>query len=86
VARNIRIYLSGVFEYAIDTGLIEDNPVPPVRVLKKRQPTNHPALSENQIGEFLRKLDADTRIDEKTRIAMQLVPPLVLIRRFPSND
>jgi hypothetical protein len=28
VARNLRNHLWGVFEYAIDTGLIENNPVP----------------------------------------------------------
>ncbi len=36
VARNLRNDLWGIFEYAIDSGLIEDNPVPPVRVLRKR--------------------------------------------------
>lgn len=36
VARSLRNYLWGIFEYAIDSGLIEDNPVPPVRVLRKR--------------------------------------------------
>jgi len=44
VARNLWNYLWGIFEYAIDSGLIEDNPVPPVRVLRKRNQENHPAL------------------------------------------
>lgn len=73
VARNLRNHLWGVFEYAIDSGLIENNPVPPVRVMKKRNQNNHPALSEKQIGDFLRALDASTRINEETCIAMLLV-------------
>lgn len=73
VARNLRNYLWGIFEYAIDSGLIEDNPVPPVRVLRKRNQENHPALSPELLGEFLRKLDAFDTIHEQTRIAMLLV-------------
>ena len=73
VARNLRNYLWGIFEYAIDSGLLENNPVPPVRVLRKRNQTNHPALSTGLLGEFLRKLDAITTINEQTRIAMLLV-------------
>lgn len=73
VARNLRNYLWGIFEYAIDSGLIADNPVPPVRVLRKRNQENHPALSLDLLGEFLRKLDAIDTIYEQTRIAMLLV-------------
>ena len=73
VARNLRNYLWGIFEYAIDSGLIADNPVPPVRVLRKRNQENHPALSPELLGEFLRKLDAVDTIHEETRIAMLLV-------------
>lgn len=73
VARNIRNYMWGVFEYAIDSGLIESNPVPPGRVMKKRNQKNHPALSDDQLGVFLRTLDATTTINEETRIAMLLV-------------
>ncbi|NDP49279.1 MAG: tyrosine-type recombinase/integrase [Sulfuriferula multivorans] len=73
VARNLRNYLWGIFEYAIDSGLIDDNVVPPVRVLKKRNKKNHPALSERQVGSFLRTLDANTKINEETRIAMLLM-------------
>jgi integrase len=73
VARNLRNYLWGIFEYAIDSGLIGDNPVPPVRVLRKRNQENHPALSPELLGEFLRKLDAIDTIHEQTRIAMLLV-------------
>ena len=73
VARNLRNYLWGIFEYAIDSGLIEDNPVPPIRVLRRRTQSNHPALSPPLVGEFLRKLEAVETINEQTRIAMQLV-------------
>lgn len=73
VARNLRNYLWSIFEYAIDTGLITANPVPTIRVLKKREQSNHPALSPDQIGEFLKKLDHRTRMNEQTRIAMLLV-------------
>lgn len=73
VARNLRNYLWGIFEYAIDSELIEDNPVPPVRVLRKRTQENHPALSPELLGEFLRKLDALDTIHAQTKIAMLLV-------------
>jgi integrase len=73
VARNLRNYLWGIFEHAIDSGLIADNPVPPVRVLRKRNQENHPALSLDLLGKFLRKLDAIDTIYEQTRIAMLLV-------------
>lgn len=72
VARNLRNHLWGIFEYAIDTGLIESNPVPPVRVMKKRNQKNHPALNHAQIGKFLRSLDS-AKINEETRIATLLV-------------
>lgn len=72
VARNLRNHLWGIFEYAIDSGLIESNPVPPVRVMKKRNQKNHPALSHVQLGMFLRSIDS-ARINEETRIATLLV-------------
>jgi len=73
VARNLRNYLWGVFEHAIDSGLIEDNPVPPVRVLRKRNQQNHPALDESRLGAFMRALDDNESINLQTRIAMHLV-------------
>lgn len=73
VARNLWNHLWGMFEYAIDSGLMENNPVPPLRVMKKRTQKNHPALASDQIGNFLRTLDATTTINEETRIAMLLV-------------
>lgn len=73
VARNLRSYLFGIFEHAIDSGLMEINPVPPQRVLGKRQQTNHAALQPVQLGRFLRVLDEAQSIDEKTRTSMLLV-------------
>lgn len=73
VARNLRNYLWGIFEYAIDSGLISANPVPTIRVLKKRNQTNHRKLSPDQIGKFLNKLDDRTVMNDQIRIAMLLV-------------
>jgi integrase len=73
VARNLRNHLWRIFEYAIDTGLIGDNPVPPVRVLRKRNQQNHPALDSMRLRDFLRKLDAADSLNIETRIAMRLV-------------
>ena len=42
VARNLRNHLWGIFEYAIDSGLIENNPVPPVRVGSATRKTIRP--------------------------------------------
>lgn len=73
VARNLRNHLWRIFEYAIDTGVIEDNPVPPVRVLRKRSQQNHPALDSTRLRDFLRQLDATTSLNFETRKAMRLV-------------
>jgi integrase len=73
VARNLRNHLWRIFEYAIDTGLVEDNPVPPVRVLRKRNQQNHPALDSTTLRDFLRKLDATASLNIETRVAMRLV-------------
>lgn len=72
IARNLRNYLWGIFEYAIDSGLLEINPVPPVRILKKRKQKNHAALSTAQIGEFLGAMDFGVN-ELSTRIAMRLM-------------
>ena len=63
----------GVFEYAIDSGLIEDNTVPPVRILRKRSQSKHPSLSPEPLGGFLRKQDMATGVNAQTRTAMLLV-------------
>ena len=73
VARNLRNHLWGIFEHAIDSGLIEDNPVPPVRVLRKRNQRNHPALEPSRLGAFMRALDETESLSRQTRIAMRLL-------------
>lgn len=73
VARNLRNHLWGIFEHAIESGLIEDNPVPPVRVLRKRNQQNHPALDPSHLGAFMRSLDETESLSQQTRIAMRLV-------------
>ncbi len=73
VARNLRNYLWGIFEHAIESGLMDANPVPSIRLMKKRDQTNHPALSLDQIGELLVQLDDRSQMAEQTRIAMLLV-------------
>lgn len=73
VARNLRGYLWGIFEYAIESGLATANPVPSVRLLNKRSQTNHAALTFAQLGELLRKLDATAILNTQTRVAMLLV-------------
>ena len=73
VARNLRNYLWGIFEHAIESGLMDANPVPSIRLMKKRDQANHPALSLEQIGELLVQLDDRSQMAEQTRIAMLLV-------------
>lgn len=73
VARNLRNHLWGIFEHAIESGLIDANPVPSIRLMKKRDQTNHPALSLDQIGQLLVQLDDRSLMADQTRIAMLLV-------------
>lgn len=73
VARNVRNYLWAIFEHAIDSGLISANPVPTIRILKRREQTNHPALSPEQLGTLLKRLDDHTLMEPPTRIAMLLL-------------
>ncbi|SOZ37718.1 tyrosine-type recombinase/integrase [Cupriavidus neocaledonicus] len=72
VAKNLRTYLSGIFEYAIDVGLVEGNPVPPSRVLTRRAQTPHVAMAEGKIGGFLDALGRCTANPE-TIAAVRLV-------------
>ena len=71
-ARNLRTHLNGIFEHAIDIGLISANPTPPRRVLQSRQSKHHLALPAERTGNFLRALD-NSRVNAETRIAMLLV-------------
>ncbi|CAG2144605.1 Prophage integrase IntS [Cupriavidus yeoncheonensis] len=72
VAKNLRSYLYGIFEHAIDIGLIEANPVPPARVLRSRVQTPHAAMAAGKIGGFLNALGNCTANPE-TITAMRLV-------------
>ena len=73
VARNVRNYLWGIFEHAIESGLIDANPVPSIRLMRKRDQANHPALTLDQLGELLVQLDERSRMEARTRIALLLV-------------
>lgn len=73
VARNVRTYLESIFEFAIDSGLVVANPVPPPRVLGKRGiQRNHDMLPQDALPGFLVALD-DSQITLGTRGAMALL-------------
>jgi len=72
VARNLRNYLYGIFEHAIDSGLMELNPVPPARVLARRNQRQHAALSPKRMTDFVNAV-RNASIEPQTRIAMLLV-------------
>lgn len=73
VARNLRSYLYAIFEYAIDSGLLDANPVPPARVIEKRnKQRHHQMLRADELPAFLVALD-NREIRLGTRVAMLLV-------------
>jgi integrase len=72
VARNVRQYLTGIFEYAIDAGLVTGSPVPGRKILKPRNQKPHAALSLAEVGKFLRAVDA-AGCNPQTRIAIWLL-------------
>lgn len=72
VARNLRNYLSGIMEHAIGLGLVDANPVPPTRILRRRAQVSHAALDAERLPDFLRTV-SQASINPETRIAMQLV-------------
>lgn len=72
VARNVRFYLTGIFDYAVDAGLIAGSPVPGNRVLRARNQKPHPALAPGKIKEFLGKMDA-SGCNRQTAIAVRLL-------------
>lgn len=72
VARNLRNYLSGIFEHAIDVGLISANPVPPARVLRRRDQVSHAAMSVQRLPAFLAMLET-SKANPETLAAMRLV-------------
>jgi integrase len=71
VARNVRTYLAGIFDYAIEAGLVTGSPVPGRRVLRPRNQTPHPAMPLKKVGGFLRAIDG--RCNRQTSIAMRLL-------------
>ena len=79
VARNIRNYLTGIFDYAMDAHLVTGSPVPGPKVLNTRDQVPHPALPVARAGEFLRALDAAS-CTEQVRIAMRLLV-LTVVRK-----
>lgn len=73
VARNLRTYLYAIFEHAIDLGLLDANPVPPPRVIEKRdKQRHHQMLPADALPAFLVALD-NSLIRLGTRVAMMLV-------------
>lgn len=72
VARNVRHYLSGIFDYAESVGLVTGSPVPSAKVLKPRSQKPHAALPAEKVGEFLRALDA-SGANPQTRTAARLL-------------
>jgi integrase len=72
VARNLRNYLSGIYEHAIGVGLLEASPVPPAKILKKRNQVSHKAMTPSQVPGFLRAVEHCTA-EPETKAAMMLV-------------
>lgn len=72
VARNIRFYLTDIYDYAIDAGLVSGSPVPGRRVLKARSQTPHPALPVTKVKDLLEKVDA-SGCNRATNIALRLL-------------
>ena len=72
VAKNLRGYLDGLFEHAIDIGLVENNPTPPRRTLKRRRQTPRAAMAVDSLGAFLRAVDACSA-EPATKAAARLV-------------
>lgn len=72
VARNVRQYLKGIFDYAVDAGWISGSPVPGPKVLRPRNQTPHCALSLEKVGAFLGDVDA-AGCNPQTKIATHLL-------------
>lgn len=72
VARNIRQALAGIFDHAIDIGLISGSPVPTSKVLRRRAQVPHQALSLARWGEFVAALEASGTA-RHVQIALRLV-------------
>jgi integrase len=72
VTRNLRNYLNGIFEFAIDAGMVDANPVPPTSLLKRRNAVSHAAMDLDTLPAFLAKLRS-CGANRETVIALELV-------------
>lgn len=72
VARNVRFYLTDIYDYAIDAGLVSGSPVPGRRVLKPRNQKPHPALPLTKVKDLLETVDA-SGCNRETNIALRLL-------------
>lgn len=72
VARNVRQYLAGIFDYAIDAGLVSGSPVPGRKVLAPRSQKPHPALPLARVGKLIEAVEA-SGCNPQTRIAARLL-------------
>ncbi|OEJ71773.1 integrase [Klebsiella pneumoniae] len=71
VARNLRNYLTQIFDHAADHGLVDANPVPPRRILAKRSSTHHRPLPFGQLSQFIADIQASTA-EPATKTALLL--------------
>lgn len=77
VARNLRGYLFQIFEHAITAGVLNANPMPPVRrksgpQSRRRNQVHHAAMDTGRIPGFLAALDA-SGANPETKTAMRLL-------------
>ena len=73
VAKRICQRCEAVFDYALGKGLCEDNPAAGrARFIKTPKRQNRPHLKENQVGEFLSKLD-DYHGKDYVRLGMKML-------------
>ncbi len=79
VARNCRSYVSSIFEFAIDRGVVSVDPTPPRRILRPRQQQPHLAARAEDMGKILRRL-SDGGHNRSTEIALRLLA-LTLLRK-----
>ena len=80
VARNVRSYLSAIFEHAIDTGLTVANPVPPVRTLRPREQVQFAAMEIEKLPLFLTAV-RDSEITSLTVLTAMLMVMLTACRK-----
>ena len=73
VARNVRQHMTGIYDFAVDRGIVSGSPVPGVRVLKKREAQKpHAAILPEKVGEFLHAVE-ESSANLQTRIAVRLL-------------